>query len=144
MATIGLLEDNARIARMCTTFLHFVGHDVTVYEHPRKCLQALLSHAISAYPHNLPQTTTLNACTLPIELLILDISLPDIDGVEVMWQLQSQPQTQRLPLILCTAAPHSEIARALHIAPHASLVTKPFKLETLISAISNALAPVVQ
>ena len=42
MAQIGLLEDNARIAKLCTTFLHFAGHDVTIYEHPKKCLHALL------------------------------------------------------------------------------------------------------
>lgn len=144
MAQIGLLEDNARIAKLCTTFLHFAGHDVTIYEHAKKCLHALLLNGANENASNASALRTFSTCVLPIEALILDLSLPDIDGVEVVWQLQSQPRTQRLPLILCTAAPASEIARALRIAPHATIVTKPFKLETLIAAISTALSPVVQ
>jgi CheY-like chemotaxis protein len=140
MAHIGLLEDNARIAKLCTTFLHFAGHDVTIYEHPQKCLHALLRNGVNEGASNASFVRALSSLVLPIEVLILDLSLPDIDGIEVVWQLQSQPQTQRLPLILCTAAPASEITRALRIAPHAAIVTKPFKLETLISAISTALS----
>ena len=139
MAQIGLLEDNARIAKMCTTFLHLTGHRVTVYEHPKKCLQALLSNGASEGINSAS-----GLYMLPVEVLILDLSLPDIDGVEVVWQLQSHPHTQRLPLILCTAAPASEVARALRIAPQAALVMKPFKLETLISAISAALSAIPQ
>lgn len=144
MAQIGLLEDNARIAKLCTTFLHFAGHDVTIYEHPKKCLHALLSYGINENSNAGSLARVLSPCVLPIEVLILDLSLPDIDGVDVVWQLQSQPRTQRLPLILCTAAPSSEIARALHIAPQAALVTKPFKLETLIEAIAAALSSMGQ
>ena len=144
MAHIGLLEDNARIAKLCTTFLHFAGHDVTIYEHPQKCLHALLMHGITEDINYASSTRMTGPRVLPIEVLILDLSLPDIDGIEVVWHLQSQPRTQKLPLILCTAAPNSEIARALHIAPQAAIVTKPFKLDALIAAISHVLSPVVQ
>lgn len=144
MAQIGLLEDNARIAKLCTTFLHFAGHDVTIYEHPKKCLHALLRDYASESVGSASLVRTIGSLALPIEVLILDLSLPDIDGIEVVWQLQSHPRTQRLPLILCTAAPTSEIARVLCIAPQAAIVTKPFKLEALIAAISTALSPVPQ
>lgn len=140
MAQIGLLEDNGRIAKLCTTFLQFAGHNVTVYEYATKCLQALQPHEMSSASVD----RTANPYILPIEVLILDLSLPDIDGIEVMWQLQSQPRTRRLPLILCTAASDAEIARALCIAPQAAIVTKPFKLDTLILAISTALSLVAQ
>lgn len=140
MAQIGLLEDNGRIAKLCTTFLQFAGHNVTVYEYATKCLQALQPHEMSGASVD----RTANPYILPIEVLILDLSLPDIDGVEVVWRLQSHPLTQRLPLILCTGAPASEVARALRIAPQAGCVMKPFKLETLVSAISAALSLVPQ
>ena len=35
MARVGLLEDNARIARLCVTMLQFAGHSVELYEHPQ-------------------------------------------------------------------------------------------------------------
>ena len=43
MAQVGLLEDNMRIARLCATMLQYAGHDVTIYEHPRECLRALVT-----------------------------------------------------------------------------------------------------
>ncbi len=140
MAQVGLLEDNARIANLCATMLHFAGHQVTIYEHPKECLRALLP--TGKVPESMQSLQdALNDLSLPVEVLILDLHLPDIDGVEVLRHLQSHPRTQSLPLIFCTAAADAEIARALSIAPHASLVVKPFKLQTLISAISAVLNP---
>ena len=43
MAQIGLLEDNARIAKLCATLLEYAGHQVTVFDTSQKCLHALLS-----------------------------------------------------------------------------------------------------
>jgi CheY-like chemotaxis protein len=140
MALVGLLEDNARIAKLCATMLHYAGHQVTIYEHPQECLQALLP--ARKVPESMQSLQdVLNDRSLPVEVLILDLHLPDIDGVEVLRHLQAHPRTQSLPLIFCTAAAEPEIARALSIAPRASLVEKPFKLQTLISAISAVLKP---
>jgi CheY-like chemotaxis protein len=144
MAQIGLLEDNVRIAKLLSTFLQFAGHDVTIYEYAKKCLQALQSYEMSVDMGSASVDRAAYPYLLPIEVLVLDLSLPDIDGVEVVWRLQSHPLTQRLPLILCTGATASEVARALRIAPSAGCVMKPFKLETLVSAVSAALNLVPQ
>src|SRR6266700_6757845 len=83
MAQIGLLEDNARIAKLCATLLQYAGHQVTVYDTPQKCLHALLSHgraleSVSAFH------ATVRSSSLPVEVLILDLALPDISGIEVL------------------------------------------------------------
>ena len=137
MAQVGLLEDNIRIAKLCATMLHYAGHEVTIYECAQQCLQALL--AGGKVPDSMQPMH--NDRSLPVEVLILDLHLPDIDGIEVLRHLQAHPRTQSLPLIFCTAATDAEIARALSIVPRASLVEKPFKLQTLISAISSVLKP---
>jgi CheY-like chemotaxis protein len=140
MARVGLLEDNSRVAKLCATMLNFAGHQVTVYGHPRECLQALLFSGLLHGNGNMsPAQEAIKACSLPVEVLILDLHLPDITGLEVLHQLQSHPQTRSLPLIFCTAATDGEVANALKIAPHAGLVSKPFKLQTLVSAISTVL-----
>jgi CheY-like chemotaxis protein len=140
MAQVGLLEDNARIAKLCATMLHYLGHEVTVYEHARDCLQALAAQDISPGERPVSQSQeTSPRSHLPIEVLILDLHMPDIDGVEVLRRLRSHPHTKSLPLIFCTAATAAEIARALSIAPNAALVSKPFKLQALTSAVNNAL-----
>lgn len=140
MAHVGLLEDNERIAKLCATMLHYTGHQVTVYTHPLECLQALFT--ASRVNDSMPSHQSVSeSVTLPVEVLILDLHLPDIDGVEVLRHLQSHPHTKSLPLIFCTAATSAEVARALNIAPHASIVEKPFKLDTLVSAIAAVLSP---
>ena len=139
MAEVGLLEDNARIAKLCATMLQYAGHRVTIYEHPYECLSALLSPSVAHDRGNSSPSPSNIAPSLPVDVLILDLHLPDIDGIEVMCRLSSHPHTQSLPLIFCTAATPAEIARALRIAPHATLVEKPFKMQSLTSAVEKAL-----
>jgi CheY-like chemotaxis protein len=138
MAQVGLLEDNARIAKLCATLLQYSGHQVTIYDTPQKCLHALLSDR--RIPDGVPLAHGVaKPFSLPVEVLILDLSLPGISGIDVLLHLASHPQTQALPIVLFTAAANSEVAQALQVAPHAGIVEKPFKLQTLISAISTAL-----
>lgn len=138
MASVGLLEDNPRIAKLCSTFLHLAGHDVIIYENSQQCLQDLLwqskKHDGLSSVHENTQTSS-----LPVEVLIMDLSLPDMSGLDVLRYLTSHPHTQALPLIVCTAAAKSEVAKARHVAPHVGIVEKPFKLQTLVSAIADAL-----
>ena len=134
MARIGLLEDNTRIAKLSATMLQYMDYHVVIYEHPRECLHALLP------PSSLHESRTYwGAHPLPIDLLILDLHLPDIDGIEVLHYLRAHPHTRMLPLIFCTAAPPSEVAKALHIAPHAGFIEKPFSFQVLTSTIKNIL-----
>ncbi len=138
MARVGLLEDNSRIAKLCVTMLNLAGHEVTVYERADECLNALLRVEMPYLGFGAqPFKTSLPY--LPVEVLILDLHLPDINGFEVLRHLQSHPNTRSLPLIFCTAATDTEVRQALSIAPRACVVWKPFKLQTLTSAIAEVL-----
>jgi len=136
MARVGLLEDNARIARLCVTMLQFVGHSVELYEHPRTCLNALILPVIKS-----DEKTSAHFCSssvLPIEVLILDLQLPEMTGIEVLQHLLAHPLARSLPLIFCTASNPNEVSQALRLAPYAKVVEKPFKLDVLASAVSLA------
>lgn len=142
MACIGLLEDNTRIAKLCVTMLNLAGHEVILYEDAEECLNALFAvptgyKSNSAQIINEPVKTTWP--NLPIEVLILDLHLPDMNGFELLHHLQIHPNTRTLPLIFCTAATEHEVDQALSIAPRAWVVWKPYKLQTLTSAIDEAL-----
>ena len=141
MACIGLLEDNSRIAKLCVTMLNLAGHEVIHYENAKECLDALFAvptmYKSNGAFYTAPMKTT--RPHLPIEALILDLHLPDMNGFELLHHLETHPKTRALPLIFCTAATENEVNQALSIAPRAWVVWKPFKLQTLISAITEAL-----
>lgn len=138
MANVGLLEDNSRIARLCSTMLEYSGHRVMLYPHPQQCIDALRRPLVTYESRN-PASRFSTHSHLPIDILILDLQLPEISGIEVLHFLQSDPCTRTLPLIFCTASTPSEIARALHIAPYATVLEKPFKLQALVAAVNKTL-----
>jgi CheY-like chemotaxis protein len=142
MACIGLLEDNSRIAKLCVTMLNLAGHEVILYEHAEECLNALFA-VPTGYKTNgarlFQEPMKTSRANLPVDVLILDLHLPDMNGFELLHHLQAHPNTRSLPLIFCTAATENEVKQALSIAPRAWVVWKPFKLQTLTSAISEAL-----
>jgi CheY-like chemotaxis protein len=132
MARVGLLEDNTRIAKLCAMMLCYAGHEVSIYEHPQEFLCAL--HL------TLPDDEACSPLTsLPIDVLILDLHLPDMTGIEIIHYLRSQPLTRSIPLIFCSAATPNEISKAMHLVPKASFLEKPFSYQGLVSAIANAL-----
>jgi CheY-like chemotaxis protein len=139
MARVGLLEDNPVIAKLTATMLNYKGHEVTVYEHARDCLKALSLPGVQGIPLSASTYKPAMKITLPVELLILDLHLPDIGGFHILELIQKNDHTRSLPLIFCTAATDREIDYALSLAPQAYLVEKPFKMETLLSAITNIL-----
>lgn len=141
MACIGLLEDNSRIAKLCVTMLNFAGHEVIHYENAKECLNALFAVPTVYEGNSTIYTEPISTLRpyLPIEALILDLHLPDMNGFELLHHLETHPKTRSLPLIFCTAATENEVNQALRIAPGAWVVEKPFKLQALITAINEAL-----
>jgi CheY-like chemotaxis protein len=135
MAQIGLLEDNSRIAKLCATILQYAGHRVFVYEHPQACLDALLPTPV---PRSNKQVNVVPG-SQHVDVLILDLHLPDITGLDVLRSLSAHPTTQSLPLICCTAATMAEISTAHSIAPNACFIEKPFTYQDLVSAVASVL-----
>ncbi len=141
MARVGLLEDNIRISKLCATMLNYIGHDVMVYATANECLSALdvLDQPLARV---FPRKGIVDSGLLPIDVLILDLHLPSMTGLELLTILRSCTRTRSLPLIFCTAATGLEIAQAFAIAPNATLVEKPFRLQALVSAISEVIPAV--
>jgi CheY-like chemotaxis protein len=77
------------------------------------------------------------------DVLLLDISLPEMDGTEVLTLLRQHPETRALPVIALTAhAMAGDRARFLG-AGFDDYVTKPIAdEELLLSAIARCVAPV--
>ena len=83
MPQILLVEDDERLARMTISYLEQFGFSVSHAPTVQKALA-------------LAQSTPLNA-------IILDLMLPDGDGLDVCRQLRGQSSTQHIPIMMLTA-----------------------------------------
>jgi len=79
------------------------------------------------------------AQTTPPDAILLDIMMPDQDGIETLHQLQANPITQSIPTILLTArAKTSEQQKFLQFGV-AGIITKPFQAQNLANQIQAIL-----
>jgi CheY-like chemotaxis protein len=83
------------------------------------------------------------ATTEPFDAILLDISMPDIDGFHVFEQLRSQPATQTVPIILLTAKIQPNDRRRFAEMRINGLITKPFTSETIAAQIAEILGWVI-
>jgi two-component system alkaline phosphatase synthesis response regulator PhoP len=69
------------------------------------------------------------------DLVILDLMLPEIDGLEICKRLRSAPDTAMLPIIMLTAkAEESDTIIGLELGAD-DYVTKPFSPKTLVARV---------
>jgi len=79
--------------------------------------------------------------TPPPDFVLLDVTLPDIDGFEVLGRIRSHPTASKLPVIMLTAkATREAVLNGLHLGAD-GYVTKPFDIEVLMSAVRTVLGP---
>lgn len=74
------------------------------------------------------------------DLIILDISMPRMDGYSVVKELRANAKTAEIPILILTA---KEMMRDLLEMEHvSSYLVKPFRSEDLLDHVRKALAAV--
>jgi CheY-like chemotaxis protein len=104
-----VVDDDPDIVELLRCVLHDVGYDVLIADG-----DAALPLAQERQPH----------------LILLDILMPGMDGVEVSQHLQADPATAHIPIIALSATP--QWLRAL---PVNDRLIKPFKLGHLLAKV---------
>ncbi len=80
--------------------------------------------------------------TLPsrrFDLIITDINMPDINGLELIGYVKSNPTYQGIPLIIVSTEKSEEDKKRGLALGAAGYVVKPFKKEELVAAVTQAL-----
>jgi len=77
--------------------------------------------------------------TETLDAILLDVSMPDIDGFQICEQLQSNPETQQIPVIVLTAKVLPSDRQRLQALQVAGVITKPFDPLTIWSQIAEIL-----
>ena len=115
MKKILVIEDEADLRANVARFLKAEGYEVTAAENGAAGVEAALAQ-------------------MP-DLIVCDITMPEMDGFGVLFSLRENVTTSRVPFIFLTASTRT-YDRDWGVELGASdYITKPFKLEQLLAAI---------
>lgn len=116
---IVLVEDDLDVASFLTKFLK--SHGCRIY-HAKDGVIAL----------------KLIQDVLP-DLVLLDIMLPKMDGIEVLTHLKDTPETKQIPVLMCTALDQmTDVETCIKLGAEGYLV-KPFDLDRVWEKINAVL-----
>ena len=119
MAKLLLIEDDVSMLDLLRVHLKAAGHAVRAVSDAADGIRAILAEAP--------------------ELILSDIAMPYLDGMELLRALRSDPITRRIPVIFLTGRNDDDTlvkARQLGVD---DFLTKPIQVEDLLSAIDKAL-----
>jgi DNA-binding response OmpR family regulator len=78
--------------------------------------------------------------TTPPDLVVSDIMMPEMNGIELSKKIRNNSQTSHIPVILLTAMASEEQQLEGFASGVNDYITKPFNFEILVSRIKNLLA----
>jgi len=115
-----IIDDSGEFLQLAEMMLSYIGIEaIRSYSLGQEALPALIEQ--------------------PPDILLLDIMMMGVDGITLLAELRAQPSTERLPVILCTAAINRFIEQEerLQRDPHTIVLAKPFSIENLQEAFSQ-------
>jgi CheY-like chemotaxis protein len=114
--TIMVVDDNPDIITIVRTILEGKGFNVVSASSGAECLQALKSQKP--------------------DLIVLDIMMPEMDGLEVLTRLKSMSEFTNVPVVLLTAKVQYEDVLGGYKLGADYYITKPFTSTQLINGIN--------
>jgi CheY-like chemotaxis protein len=73
------------------------------------------------------------------DAILLDVMMPEMDGVSTVKVMQSNPKIQPIPIILLTAKAQAKDRERFAQLAIAGVITKPFKAPTLVNQVRSIL-----
>jgi CheY-like chemotaxis protein len=120
MAHILIVEDNPANADVASVLVTQAGHTVRLAKTGLDVLRRLLAHE-------------------RFDLMLLDVLMPEMDGIEVVTTLRETPKHAGVPIIAVTAVTGRRDVQQLRAAGVDEIVTKPYRKAELLAAIDRIL-----
>ncbi|QDV22026.1 Cyclic di-GMP phosphodiesterase response regulator RpfG [Aureliella helgolandensis] len=73
------------------------------------------------------------------DVLLLDIMMPGISGLEILQALRAEPETQRLPILILTGADSRDLKNQALRLGATDFLTKPIDVDELLPRVRNSL-----
>jgi CheY-like chemotaxis protein len=74
------------------------------------------------------------------DLIIMDLSLPEMDGVEAARRIHAQAKLSQIPIFVVSAYLTEAVKADVRAAGCVEIFSKPFDAETLLNKVATALA----
>ncbi len=72
------------------------------------------------------------------DLILLDVSMPDMDGLELLEMLQADPRWRALPVVMLTGRSDTHtIRRAMQLGAKAYLVKATFSISEMLESVKR-------
>ena len=120
MRTILVVDDSATMRRMLVATLR--GLSDVRFEEAASGLEAIERLAVGA-----------------VDLVVLDLNMPDLHGLEVLRFVRTHPSFRELPVVILTTRDDGESRRDALREGASLYLTKPFSAETLVPQVSRLL-----
>ena len=119
MAKLLIIEDDVTMLDLLRVHLKAVGHAVRVASDAAEGIRAILAETP--------------------DLVLSDIAMPYLDGMELLRALRSDPMTMRIPVIFLTGRDDDDTLVKAHQLGVDDFLTKPIQVENLLSSIDKVL-----
>ncbi len=71
------------------------------------------------------------------DLLLIDLGMPELDGVQVIRRVRSRPHLRNLPIVVLSA--YTELRRRLDGMNVQGIIRKPFSLDQFLNTLNDVL-----
>jgi DNA-binding response OmpR family regulator len=115
-----VVDDDPRLLHVVSMYLSIEGYDVDTAPNGEEGLQ----HLEVQRP----------------DLVILDVMMPGIDGLEACRRIKSNPETRQIPVVLFTALSRTDDVESGRAAGANRFINKPFSLIGLGAVIRSFLS----
>ncbi len=115
-----VVDDDPAFLRMMETILPREGYRVKVSERPGNTLEQVKK--------------------AKVDIVLLDLMMPGMDGYDVCRKLRRDPDTSHVPILIVSASGGDEISRKINDAGADDHLTKPFDQQDILNRISALLS----
>lgn len=119
MARILIVDDNQTMAGMLSLVVELNGHVTRLAHSGQQALESIAEERP--------------------DVVLLDLMMPDMDGLETLRRLRAMPNGRDLPVIVVTARAELDLAQQIAYAGGDALLFKPVQSKELCAAIDAQL-----
>ncbi len=112
-----VVDDDERLLRVVSMYLSIEGYEVVAAADGQKALAMIELHRP--------------------DLVIMDIMMPGLDGIEACTRIRSLPGSANIPVLLFSALSSQDDAERARMAGANHLITKPFNLVGLAAIVNS-------